>query len=167
MGMDFTSDQKNWLDGFASGLGAMRAIGRAPASVVAEPTGPDADQIKAQDRQVAAGKKLADQEKWKRAEHPFESYDRLKAIALTGARPKPEDNFRWRYHGLFYVGPAQDSYMCRMRVHNGILKHWQFAAIADLADRDGGGYSHVHDALQPTGARNPARARLAFPRRAG
>ena len=143
MGMDFTSDQKNWLDGFASGLGAMRAIGRAPASVVSEPTGPDAEQTKAQDRQVAEGKKLADQEKWKRAEHPFESYDRLKAIALTGARPNPQDNFRWRYHGLFYVGPAQDSYMCRMRVHNGILKHWQFAAIADLADRDGGGYAHV------------------------
>ena len=143
MGMDFTSDQKHWLDGFASGLGAMRAIGRAPATVQAEPTGPDAGQIKAQDRQVAAGGKLADQEKWKRAEHPFESFERLKAVALTGARPKPEDNFRWRFHGLFYVGPAQDSFMCRLRVHNGILKHWQFAAVADLADRDGGGYAHV------------------------
>ena len=143
MGMEFNPEQKNWLEGFASGLGAMRSIGRAPAGVASEPTGPDADQAKAQDAQVAAGRKLADQEKWKRAEHPFESYGRLKTIAATGARPKPEDNFRWRYHGLFYVGPAQDSYMCRLRVHNGILKHWQFAAIADLADRDGGGYAHV------------------------
>ena len=143
MGMDFNPDQKNWLEGFASGLGAMKSIGKAPAGLPSEPTGPDAEQIKAQDRQVAAGKKLVEQEKWKRNEHPFESYDRLKAVALTGARPKPEDNFRWRYHGLFYVGPAQDSYMCRLRVHNGILKQWQFAAIADLADRDGGGYAHV------------------------
>ena len=143
MGMDFNPDQKNWLEGFASGLGAMKSIGRAPAGLPSEPTGPDAEQLKAQDRQVAAGKKLVEQEKWKRSEHPFESYDRLKAVALTGVRPKPEDNFRWRYHGLFYVGPAQDSYMCRLRVHNGILKQWQFAAIADLADRDGGGYAHV------------------------
>ena len=143
MGMDFNPDQKNWLEGFASGLGAMKSIGRAPAGLPSEPTGPDAEQLKAQDRQVAAGKKLVEQEKWKRAEHPFESYERLKGVALTGARPKPEDNFRWRYHGLFYVGPAQDSYMCRLRIHNGILKHWQFAAIADLADQDGGGYAHV------------------------
>ena len=143
MGMDFNPDQKNWLEGFASGLGAMKSIGRAPAGLPSEPTGPDAEQLKAQDRQVAAGKKLVEQEKWKRVEHPFESYERLKGVALTGARPKPEDNFRWRYHGLFYVGPAQDSYMCRLRIHNGILKQWQFAAIADLADQDGGGYAHV------------------------
>ncbi len=143
MGMDFNPDQKNWLEGFASGLGAMKSIGRAPAGLPSEPTGPDAEQLKAQDRQVAEGKKLVEQEKWKRTEHPFESYERLKGVALTGARPKPEDNFRWRYHGLFYVGPAQDSYMCRLRIHNGILKQWQFAAIADLADRDGGGYAHV------------------------
>ncbi len=87
MGMDFNPDQKNWLEGFASGLGAMKSIGRAPAGLPSEPTGPDAEQLKAQDRQVAAGKKLVEQEKWKRTEHPFESYDRLKADALTGARP--------------------------------------------------------------------------------
>jgi ferredoxin-nitrite reductase len=33
--------------------------------------------------------------------------------------------------------------MCRLRLPNGILKHWQFAGLADLADRYGGGYAHV------------------------
>ena len=33
--------------------------------------------------------------------------------------------------------------MCRLRIPNGILKHWQFSAVADLAERCGGGYSHV------------------------
>ena len=33
--------------------------------------------------------------------------------------------------------------MCRLRIPNGILKHWQFAGVADLAERYGGGYSHV------------------------
>src|ERR1700740_2786322 len=33
--------------------------------------------------------------------------------------------------------------MCRLRIPNGILAHWQFAGVADLAESGGGGYSHV------------------------
>jgi ferredoxin-nitrite reductase len=33
--------------------------------------------------------------------------------------------------------------MCRLRIPNGILSHWQFAGIADLAERYAGGYAHV------------------------
>ncbi len=142
MGDAFTPEQRRWLEGFASGAAAVRAL-PAPGGQAAEPVGPDAVHLRAQDRAVAAGGKLADQEKWKRAEHPFEAYGRLKAEALDGRKPKPEDNFRWRYHGLFHVAPAQDSYMCRLRIPNGILKHWQFAGVADAADRHGGGYAHV------------------------
>ena len=89
----------------------------------AEPGGPDAAHIKAQDRVIAAGKKLADQEKFKREQHPFDAYPRLKEQALDNAAPTPADNFRWRYFGLFYVAPTQNSYMCRLRIPNGILKH--------------------------------------------
>ena len=39
--------------------------------------------------------------------------------------------------------PRRNSYMCRLRMPNGILKHWQFAGLADLAESCGGGYSHV------------------------
>ena len=53
---------------------------------------------------TASGKKLADQEKFKREEHPFDAYPRLKQQALDNAPPNPADNFRWRYYGLFYVG---------------------------------------------------------------
>ena len=62
---------------------------------------------------------------------------------MTNAPPTPADNFRWRYYGLFYVAPAQDSYMCRLRIPNGILKHWQFAGMADLAERLCGPFCHV------------------------
>src|SRR6202007_167546 len=37
----------------------------------------------------------------------------------------------------------QDSYMCRLRMPNGILKHWQFSGLADLAESYGGGYNHA------------------------
>ncbi len=145
---DFDAEQKRYLEGMAAGLSAARLAGASLGSIGApanasEPTGPDAIHIKAQDKVTGSGGKLAEQEQWKRAEHPFDGYARLAAQASEGIPPKPEDNFRWRYHGLFYVAPAQKSFMARLRLPNGILNHWQFAGCADLADRFGGSYSHV------------------------
>jgi ferredoxin-nitrite reductase len=146
MSSDFTPEQKRYLEGFVSGLSAWRtqraATGAGPAAT-AEPIGPDAAHDKAQDAVLTAGRKLSEQEKFKRERHPFDAYSRLKAQAEKNEFPKPADNFRWRYYGLFYVAPAQNSYMCRLRIPNGILKHRQFAGIADLAERYGGGYAHV------------------------
>ncbi|HTS39124.1 MAG TPA: NirA family protein, partial [Xanthobacteraceae bacterium] len=146
MSSDFTPDQKRYLEGFASGLAVARAQrGQlSPGSAVkGEATGPDAIHIAAQDRAVAAGGQLADQEKFKRELHPFDGYERLKVQAANNEAPKPADNFRWRFYGLFYTAPAQNAYMCRLRIPNGILKHWQFAGVADLAERHAGGYAHV------------------------
>jgi len=145
--VDFTDEQKRYLEGFSSGLQISRVgrglggggIGKAGA----EPSGPEAAHIKAQDKVSASGRKLADQEKFKREEHPFDAYSRLKQQALDNAPPSPADNFRWRYYGLFYVAPAQDSYMCRLRIPNGIMKHWQLFGMADLAERLCGPYCHV------------------------
>jgi hypothetical protein len=65
-----------------------RRAARSPAAK-AEPAGPDAIHLKAQDRSTAAGGKLADQEKFKREQHPFDAYDRLKEQAETNEPPKP------------------------------------------------------------------------------
>ncbi len=141
---DFTTEQKRYLEGFTSGIqiGRLKPTG-AGAAAPAAPSGPDAEHLAAQARTEAGGKKLADQEKWKREEHPFDAYAKLKAQAAKDEFPKPADNFRWRYYGLFYVSPAQDSYMARLRIHNGILKYHQFAGVADIAERFAGGYAHV------------------------
>jgi ferredoxin-nitrite reductase len=145
MSSDFTPDQKRYLEGFGSGLTAARAArGNRPGGAAqGEPTGPDAIHSKAQDRVLAAGGTLSDAEKFKREQHPFDVYERLKEQARNNEPPKPADNFRWRYYGLFYVAPAQSSYMCRLRIPNGILKHWQFSCLAGLAEQYAGGYSHV------------------------
>src|SRR6516164_4170973 len=148
LSVDFTDEQKRYLEGFAAGVQIMRSGrglggGAAAGHANAEPTGPDAAHVKAQDKVIASGKKLADQEKFKREEHPFDAYERLKEQARNNTPPTPADNFRWRYYGLFYVAPAQDAYMCRLRIPNGILKHWQMSGLADLATAYGGGYSHV------------------------
>ena len=148
---DFSSEQKRYLEGFVAGVQiakAAKSVAGVPASTgsaapAPEPTGPDAAAFKAQNRVLAAGKKLSDQEKFKREEHPFDSYERLKELGARNEYPKPPDNFRWRFFGLFYVAPNQNSYMCRLRIPNGILKAAQFAGVADLAERYGGGYAHV------------------------
>jgi len=147
---DFEPEQKRYLEGFVAGLqiakaakGVASASVSAPVQPVSEPIGPDAAAIKAQNRVLAAGGKLSDPEKFKREEHPFDSYERLKAHGAKGEYPKPPDNFRWRFFGLFYVAPNQNAYMCRLRLPNGIVKAAQFAGVADLAERYGGGYVHV------------------------
>ncbi|HEY8008041.1 MAG TPA: NirA family protein [Methylocella sp.] len=149
MSSDFTPEQKRYLEGFVSGVqarggngfSAMPSVSTAAAEP--KPTGPDAPHLLAQEETIKAGKKLADQEKWKREEHPFDAYQKLRGQAARDEFPKAADNFRWRYYGLFYVAPAQDSYMCRLRIPNGVLSHWQFAGVADLAENFGGGFAHV------------------------
>jgi ferredoxin-nitrite reductase len=146
---DFSDEQKRYLEGFMSGLKVARVgrnlgvAGGGQANANAEPTGPDAAHIRAQDKVLASAKKLADQEKFKREEHPFDAYERLKEQARNNTPPSPADNFRWRYYGIFYVAPAQDSYMCRLRIPNGILKHWQLSGVADLTESYGGAFAHV------------------------
>jgi ferredoxin-nitrite reductase len=155
---DFEPEQKRYLEGLMTGLQIAKTLrpasGNGTASVAsngpngaaapaAEPVGPDAAALRAQDRVVKAGGKLSDPEKFKRELHPFDAYERLKEQAARNEAPKADDNFRWRFFGLFYCAPAQKSYMCRLRIPNGVLKAWQFAGLADLAERYAGGYAHV------------------------
>ena len=149
-GGDFEPEQKRYLEGFVAGVQIAKAAKSvagvatpAGAALPPEPTGPDAAALKAQSRVLAGGGKLSDPEKFKREQHPFDTYERLKEHAAKGEYPKPPDNFRWRFFGLFYVAPNQNSYMCRLRMPNGLLKAAQFAGVADLAQRYGGGYAHV------------------------
>ena len=150
MSGDFEPEQKRYLEGFVAGLQIAKnarpaAGGAAPPAngVAAEPIGPDAAGLRAQDRVIKSGGKLSDPEKFKRELHPFDGYEKLKEQAAKNEAPKPDDNFRWRFFGLFYCAPTQKSYMCRLRIPNGIMTHWQFAGLADLAERYAGGYSHV------------------------
>ncbi|MDQ2801534.1 MAG: NirA family protein, partial [Pseudomonadota bacterium] len=43
----------------------------------------------------------------------------------------------------FYVAPAQNAFMCRLRMPGGILTAQQMAGIADLADQLAGGYADI------------------------
>ena len=85
MSDSFDDQQKQWLQGFVSGIEARKAADRLAsrsAGVAASPTvGPDALQYAAQDRAVAAGGKLVAEETAKRARHPLDRWDEVVARA--------------------------------------------------------------------------------------
>src|SRR4051794_29212476 len=139
MSENFSDQQKLFLDGLARAVAAVRtAPGPSPAV-----TGPDAIHRVAQDRVQAQGGKLSREEDAKREKHPFDIWDQMVERAERGEFPKGVDVFRYKFHGLFHVAPAQDSFMCRLRIPNGIIDAHKLAHVAVLAERYGGGYAHV------------------------
>jgi ferredoxin-nitrite reductase len=144
---EFDDQQKQWLQGFVSGIEARKAAdkltSRGAAAPAIQPIGPDALQYAAQDRAVAVGGKLVAEESAKRARHPLDRWDEVVGRAEAGQFPKGIDVFLTKWQGLFYVAPAQDSFMCRLRIPNGILNAWQMRGLAEAADSFGGGYADV------------------------
>ncbi|MEM6562194.1 MAG: NirA family protein, partial [Planctomycetota bacterium] len=160
----FTPEQQTYLQGFALGADVARKVrglpvisGNGAASgdtvTVGASAGPSAGGglitdpaefgIAAQDAQVAAGGKLVGEEKAKREKWPHEMWDELRSRADAAEFPKGTDVFLTKFWGMFYVAPAQDSYMCRMRFPGGALRSWQLRGLADLGDRSAGGYVDV------------------------
>ncbi|MBK1660088.1 NirA family protein [Paracraurococcus ruber] len=137
----FSAEQQEYLKGFMAGVEARRGALR-PAGAGEGGAPPDALRA-AQDRVLAAGGKLVPQEQAKRERHPLDRWDELVSRAAEGRFPKPIDDFIGRYHGLFYVGPAQDAFMCRLRIPGGILSAWQLRGIAAIAEDCAGGYADV------------------------
>ena len=93
---EFADQQKQWLQGFVSGLEARKAAdklaSRAPGAPAAQPPtssgGPDALQYAAQDRTVAAGGKLVAEEKAKRDRHPLDRWDEVASAPRRDSSPR-------------------------------------------------------------------------------
>jgi ferredoxin-nitrite reductase len=74
---------------------------------------------------------------------PLDAWERLLAHASENRAPAPEDIFRFKFHGLFYVAPAQDSFMLRLRAPGGVLTSAQMRGLADMAESWGSGRCDV------------------------
>jgi ferredoxin-nitrite reductase len=158
--MPFTEEQQSYLQGFVAGADAARAMRGLPTfantlggSVVGAPIAPTTSgdrparaedlQRAMQDRFLAEGKKLVPEEKAKREKNPFEMWDEMRGNAAAGKFPKGTDVFLYKYHGLFFVAPAQNAFMCRLRFAGGMTNAHQLRGVADLAEQFGGGYADV------------------------
>ncbi len=152
----FSADQRSYLSGFLRGLDEVRRRSGLPlvgdVLPLAEPAGgavqlgvdrPEAVHLRAQDRFVAEGRKLCAEEEAKRAENPLDVWDRMVEHAAAGRFPGGIDVFRWKFHGLFYVAPAESAFMCRLRLPGGILSAHRLRAIAEIAERHAAGFADV------------------------
>ena len=135
----FNVEQQEYLKGFMAGVEAKQG----PLALGAAPPGPADLQRAAQDRQLAAGGKLAPEEEAKRKKHPLDRFGEISALAAEGKFPKGTDVFLTKYKGLFFVAPAQNSFMCRLRIPGGILSAAQFRGVAAIAEELGGGFADV------------------------
>lgn len=153
----FTDEQQQYLEGFAAGCRALgvsgiptfaatlAAAGGGLPSAPAAVGPPDARDIHwdLQEQLLADGKKLVPEEQAKRNKDPFQMWDEMQANAQAGRFPKGTDVFLYKYHGLFYVAPAQDAFMCRLRFHGGLTHSHQFRGLADICEQYAGGYADV------------------------
>src|SRR5271156_6572271 len=87
--VDFTEEQKQYLEGLGRGLAVVRGVRPAPGAT--EPAGPERIHFAAQNRVLEAGGKLAAEEEAKRAKHPFDMWDEIAANAAKGEFPKGAD----------------------------------------------------------------------------
>ena len=135
---EFNSEQKEYLQGFFAGV-AQRGL--APF------VGHTADgRITSDPNQAAESlwfntpvEDLAREERWKREQDPFSLWDKLLQYANRNESPTDDDRFRIKYFGLFYVAPAQDSFMLRLRIPGGILFTHQLRGLAQMAEEWGSG----------------------------
>ncbi len=83
------------------------------------------------------------QEVWKHREHGLDCWERMIAHADANKLPDEENTFRFRFHGMFFVGPAQNSFMLRCRIPAGELTSAQLAGLADIAESYGNGKAAI------------------------
>ncbi len=86
---------------------------------------------------------LSKPERWKHEQNGLDVWEKLVAHAAADKFPDEADTFRFKFHGLFYVAPAQDSFMMRLRIPAGEISSHQLRGLAGLADEIGNGCADI------------------------
>jgi ferredoxin-nitrite reductase len=142
---DFTTEQKNYLCGIFSSiaeLGAHPFVGRTATGQLTNESALAERNLAEPVEETYHGTQVSDlcrEEIWKYEQNPLDIWDKLVAHADENRAPAADDLFRFKFHGLFYVAPAQDSFMLRLRVPGGILTAHQMRGLAAMAADWGAG----------------------------
>ncbi len=129
-GAPLTSDQREYLTGYFAGL---EAQGLRFADV--EPAPKTAGSPGAED--------IIFEERIKRELHPLDSFPQLIENAQFDKAPDKEDLFRFKWHGLFFLAPAKEAFMARLRIPGGQLKSFQLRELAAVAGELTSGYVQI------------------------
>src|SRR5688572_23158270 len=150
MNGSFTQEQKEYFAGLMAGIaarGLMPYVGAASnGRLTSDPAQGGPNLAASPNEAPVFGTPRADlckQEIWKLEENGLDIWDKLMAHAEADKFPNDPDTFRFRYHGLFYVAPAQNSFMLRCRIPAGELTSAQLSGLADIAENFGAGHADV------------------------
>ena len=129
-GEPLTETQRQYLDGYFSGLAAS---GLRFSDVEPLP---------------AAGKKvslddLIFEERVKHELHPLDAYDQIIENAVNNKAPDKEVIFRFKWNGLFFLSPNKEAFMSRLRIPGGLLKTFQLRELANVAKELTTGYVQI------------------------
>ena len=139
----FTGEQKEYLKGFFAGLserGLVPFAGHTSSGQITNDPASAPSNMAAEELYFSTPvSDLCREERWKLEENPLDIWDKLLAHANENKAPAQDDLFRFKFHGLFYVAPAQDSFMVRLRIPGAILSSHQMRGLARLAAEYGPG----------------------------
>ncbi len=148
----FTPAQKEYLAGFMAGVmqsGFTPFVGHTAAgTITSEPTSGLVNHAVPAELAEATVygtpvSELSKPELWKLEQNGLDIWDRLIAHADSDQLPDEQNTYYFRYFGMFYVGPAQESLMLRMRIPAGELTATQLDGLADMAEDWGPGHLDI------------------------
>ena len=147
-GEPFTTTQKEYLQGFSAGLAAAGALPFVGANesgkLVAAPAGAGDPNLAAEPTWFGLPlDEITNEERLKREQNPLDIWDKILAHARDDKLPQGGEIYRFKFHGLFNVAPAQDSLMVRVRLPANTLRSSQLRALAGIARDLGGGYGDI------------------------
>lgn len=142
----FTEEQKQYLQGFFAGLqqrGFDPFVGHLADGRITNDASSGAQNLATEEPEPryfgTPISELCREERWKYEQNGLDVWEKLIAHASEDRAPEGGDLFRFKFHGLFYVAPAQDSFMLRLRAPGGVLTSAQMRGLAKMAEDWGAG----------------------------
>lgn len=142
MNASFDTEQKQYLEGFFAGVHQRTDLPFLGQNRKGQFTDRPEDSVEP----LVYGTpidELCKEEVIKYEQNGLDIWDTIVADSAAGRFPQGGDLFRYKFHGLFHVAPAQDSFMLRCRIPGCVLRSHQLTGLAEIADDWGGGYADV------------------------
>ncbi len=136
----FTEDQTSYLNGFVSGILQVRDMPFLGQDGTGRFTHEEA---LAETVHGTPIEDLCKEERVKYEQHGLDCYDTIFTNSESNTFPAEGDIFRYKFHGLFFVTPAQESFMLRCRIAGGSLSTHQFRGLAEIASDWGPGHTDL------------------------
>ena len=132
----FTEEQTGYLNGFMAGVQqALPFLGQNAEG-----------QFTHKEEESVFGTPIEDlcrEEVVKYERNGLDCYEEMVALAERNEFAADGEIFRMKFHGLFYVTPAQEAYMLRARIPGCAMDARQLRGMAQIARDWGGGYVDV------------------------